>query len=242
MLKLYWLLPAISLLTSIPAASQTSERLADAVRSQARQLAAQPASPVVPAPTEDDRNWAQIGRIAGGRDVQLTVGQRPPFVRAYVASNSTEIVVLNLADQSVPPSAARILHMLAATSPDFLLHERTEYVEDHVRLDRDGLWIDSRLVVGRTGLIEHISRRDVREVRFTQPGTDYWRSHLLFGLAAGAALGYMYGSQCGPGAVRAECDGYGRMFTVLGAGAGLGAGAAVAAHGLPPTTPIYSAP
>lgn len=113
----------------------------------------------------------------------------------------------NLADRSLPRSAIRIARMLASTSPDFLLHERSEYLEDRIRLDRDGLWIDSRLVVGRAALIEHISRGDVREVRFTQPGDEYWRSHLLFGLAAGAMFGYMYGSQCGPGAVRAECDG-----------------------------------
>ena len=245
MLKTCGLIPVMSFLATVPAASQTSQRVADAVRSQARRLAAQPVSSAVPvhgAPTDSDRDWAQIRRIAGGRDVQLTVGQRPPFVRAYLTSDSTEIVVLNLADQSLPLAAVRIVRTLAATSPDFLLHERSEYAEDRVRLDRDGLWIDSRLVVGRADLIQHISRGDVREVRFTPPGDSYWRSHLLWGLAAGAVFGYMYGSQCGHGAVRAECDSYGKMFMVLGGGAGLGIGAAVAAHGLPPTAPIYSAP
>jgi hypothetical protein len=79
-------------------------------------------------------------------------------------------------------------------------------------------------------------------VRFTGPDEGYWTRHLLIGLAAGALLGYVYASQCGPGAVRSECHAYGRMFMVLGGGGGVGAGAAVAAYHLPPTEPIYSAP
>ena len=119
---------------------------------------------------------------------------------------------------------------------------RSQYVEDHVRLDRDGLWIDTRLLVVRADFIAHIGRGDVREVRFTRPDEGYWTRHLLIGLAAGALLGYVYASQCGPGAVRSECHAYGRMFMVLGGGGGVGAGAAVAAYHLPPTEPIYSAP
>jgi len=240
--KICWLIPVMSVLATVPAASQTSGRLADAVRSQARRLAAQPVGPSLPTESEDDRHWAQIHRVAAGTDVQLTVADRPPVIRAYVASDSTEIVVLDLTDPSLPRSAVRILRGLAATSPKFLLHERTQYVDDHLRLDRDGLWIDGRLVVGRAGVVEHINRGDVREMRFTEPGSGYWPSHLLLGLAGGAMFGYIYGSHCGHGAVRAECDASGRMFMALGAGAGVGAGAAVAAHGLPPTAPIYSAP
>jgi hypothetical protein len=190
-----------------------------------------------------DAAWVGVRLVPGGRDVQVTRRQEPPRARVFVTADEAGLTVLNLSDPPLPRTARRVLRQLAAAHPDWLLAADRAYTEDTVRLERDGVFVGSRLVADRAHLVEHIDRGALQQLRYIGPGGSYWQRGLLVGLAGGALIGYAAGSRCGPGAAPSECSFYGMVLGTVGAGVGAAVGVGIGASiDRPSAAIIYSVP
>ena len=123
-------------------------------------------------------------------------------------------------------AARRVLADAAESHPERLLNGAAEYVEGDVRIDSDGLWAGSHLVLRRDKLVQRIDKADVREIRYERRGGVDRQDAAIIGMIAGGAVAYFFGAVigCGAGAVKVECQGIGRMMMPVGAGAGAALG------------------
>jgi hypothetical protein len=182
---------------------------------------------------DEDAQWHRVRQIAAGREVQVTRVGESPQRRVYVAADANGLTVLNVSEPLLPRRARRIIERLVTADPDLFVRPGRLYIEGDIRLDRAGLFIDSRLVVERSRLIEGMERNTLRELRYAGPGGTYWRRGLVTGLVSGALFVSLLGFY----------DVYALAAGALAAGAGAAAGATIGVlHKRHSSEVIYSVP
>jgi hypothetical protein len=96
----------------------------------------------------------------------VTVGSSPPGRRYFVVSDDSGLTVLNLTAPGLPPASIRVLRSMASRNPQSFTAVQTSgtFVEDSVRVGRDGVFVADRKVADLGQVVETIARKDVTEI------------------------------------------------------------------------------
>jgi hypothetical protein len=188
---------------------------------------------------QDNSDWIGVLAVAAGSALRVDADRAETRLCRLVAADDRGITLVNTA--GLPRAARRVVADAAESHPERLLNGAAEFVEGNVRIDRDGLWTGSHLVLARDRLVQRIDKADVREIRYEAGGYGIDRKDAtIIGMIAGAAIIYYFAAviSCGPGAAKAECQGIARMLMPVGAGAGAALGHFAGGHRKQPATGV----
>jgi hypothetical protein len=141
----------------------------------------------VPPGAETIYDWTRVRLLVPPADIAVSTGRSRGAPRVFVMADDTGIVVLNLGGPTLPPSSTRMLRVMAVQHPE-AFSTPAEFVQDDVRVGRDGVFVGDRKVATFEEVVERIARGDVLEV----DGPVVTR-----GSAAGATLGGWLGFAIG---------------------------------------------
>jgi hypothetical protein len=188
---------------------------------------------------QDNSEWSGVLAVVAGSALRVDADMAGTRLCRLLAADEDGITLVNTT--ALPRAARRVVADAAESHPERLLNGAAEYVEGNVRIDRDGLWVGSQLAVSRERLVQRIDQADVREIRYEAGGGGLDRKDAaIIGMIAGAAIAYFFGAVigCGPGAVKVECQGIGRMLMPVGGGAGAALGYFAGSRGKQPATGV----
>jgi hypothetical protein len=188
--------------------------------------------------------WTRVSAVANGAELRIETDTTPVAWGRLLSVDDHGITIVK--GDGLPRPARRFVAEAAQHHPERLLHSGDEYVENNVRIDRDGVWVGAHLAATRANLIEWIDKPDVREIRYAREGnggSDGQRDAII-GVVAGGALAYYVGAVlgCGPGAVVSECQGIGTMMMLVGSGAGAAIGYVTGNRTKHPSGVVYRRP
>ena len=139
-------------------------------------------------------DWSRVSRLTPGSEVVVTVKGSQPTTRNFVLADEADLVVLNLADPTIPRAATRVLLDLTSHHPEYFAGtpKAAVFVSDDVRVGRDGVFVAGRKIADLGQIVEHIAHDDVVEIkRLVRTGGSVPRAALW------AAAGYFGGGMAG---------------------------------------------
>ena len=176
--------------------------------------------------TSRPSEWRKVQRTNTGARLEIR-STTASGERYFVHADDQSVVVLNLTVVSLTDVARRELIDAATRYPEQLLTtDRTWYAQEHVRIGRDGVFVDDLRVSDRAAVLERIERRDLLEVK--RPKLGRGRSAGWGGV--GAAIGFFAGVGLAADHSR---DAAGRAYLGGFLGAAIGATTGILAAGRP---------
>lgn len=116
----------------------------------------------------DDRSdvtdWSRVHKIAPATEVIVLVAGAAPLTRHFLDADPAGLTVLNLTDSNLPPTVHDVLRDTALNHPEYFERARTGetfVLEKRVRLQPDGVWLDTTRIGDLNDLVETIARTDV---------------------------------------------------------------------------------
>src|SRR5262249_18014510 len=91
------------------------------------------------APTVYD--WIRVRQIEPPAEITLTTRLEGGSSRVFIAADDSRVVVLNLASSALTPSSSRVLRAMALQHPEAFLSGAGSFVQDNVRIGRDGVFV-----------------------------------------------------------------------------------------------------
>ena len=144
-------------------------------------------------------DWSRVRELESPAEIMLTTRVAGGSTRVFVAADDSRVVVLNLGSSRLTPHSARALRAIAAQHPDALLPGSAgSFVQDDVRIGRDGVFVADRKVAEFRDIVETIARDDVVAI----DGPVVARGSVA-GATLGGWLGFAVGVVPGLGGVEA---------------------------------------
>src|SRR5262245_14847461 len=158
-----------------------------------------------------DDDWLRVRSLALGTKVVVEVEGAPPGERHIVRVDERLLTVVNVTNSRLPKAVVDVLQRAAALHPEYFSVAQqggTVILEKGLRLQRDGVFVNSQQVATLAQIVEQIARRNVLEITRLQRGRGFW-GHIgpLGGYFIGALSGGMAaGLVCQAAAGRSRCD------------------------------------
>jgi hypothetical protein len=144
-------------------------------------------------------DWSRVRELESPAEIMLTTRVAGGSTRVFVAADDSRVVVLNLGSSRLTPRSTRALRALAAQHPDaFSPGAAGSFVQDDVRIGRDGVFVANRKVAEFQDIVETIARDDVVAI----DGPVVARGSVA-GATLGGWLGFAVGVVPGLGGVEA---------------------------------------
>jgi len=107
-------------------------------------------------------DWSRVRELEPPAEIVLTTRVAGGSTRVFVTADDSRVVVLNLGSSGLTPRSARALRAIAVQHPDAFSPGATgSFVQDDVRIGRDGVFVADRKVAEFQDIVETIARDDV---------------------------------------------------------------------------------
>ena len=135
-------------------------------------------------------SWSRVAELRPGAEIAVATMSAPSRARTFVSANASEVTVLSLDDPSLPRAVIHTLRDMASRHPEYFgsTQAGSSFEQDRVRLGRDGLFVDDRLIATFAQVVETLPRDAVREIR----GPVVARGSVI-GTVVGGWLGFCVG-------------------------------------------------
>jgi hypothetical protein len=144
-------------------------------------------------------DWSRVRELESPAEIVVTTRVAGGSTRVFVVADDSRVVVLNLGSSGLSPRSSRALRAIAVQHPDaFSPGAAGSFVQDDVRIGRDGVFVADRKVAEFQDIVETIARDDVAAI----DGPVVARGSVA-GATLGGSLGFAVGVVPGLGGVGA---------------------------------------
>ena len=106
-------------------------------------------------------DWSRVRELESSAEISLTTRLASGSTRVFVAADASRVVVLNLGSSALTPSSSRALRAMAVQHPEAFSRAAGSFVQNDVRIGRDGVFVADRKVAEFQDIVETIARDDV---------------------------------------------------------------------------------
>jgi hypothetical protein len=158
-------------------------------------------------PTAD---WSRVLTLTPGREIVLSAGRYSRSKQRLLSADSTGLTVLNVGDPAISKEVRNLLVSTAAQHPTYFADadRGAQFVlSKGVLLGPAGVFQAGRRLFDIAHVVERVPRDDVMEVSILKKHIgQHAKRGLLIGAAAGALVGGIGASTCGPDTEPGYCN------------------------------------